>query len=90
MDPSSVKRVNLRGMIQLDQMEDFLSQIVSRMNKQDQILQHLQDVYDKEQFISYSDMMKQNEIYQKELDSLKRRLERVETSSFIPMGPGKM
>jgi predicted transcriptional regulator len=35
------KRVNLRGIIQLDQMEDFLTQIYDKMNKQEDEINNL-------------------------------------------------
>lgn len=35
-------RVNLRGMIQLDQIEDLLSSLLHRINKQDQTIENLQ------------------------------------------------
>jgi transcription elongation GreA/GreB family factor len=73
------RKVNLRGMVQLDQMEDFLSHLLDRITQQDKIIESLSKLLENAATKTASERkFKEIEAF---LLKLSNRLDAVETAS---------
>lgn len=78
------KKINLRGIIQLDQIENFFSHIIERLNSQDHLIQNLQSLCDN--LLSKSFGLENFDMISKQFNDVNNRLDFIHSLCYTKVG----